>query len=324
MPFTKFPDIEGLHNVVKTYEVYPHVFPETLTYRAKPKLHGTNAGVRIENGAIIAQSRSRDLALDDDHAGFAAWVSTHPFFKGLPDMTIFGEWCGPGIMKKTAINLIPEKVFAIFMIQFGGSSDETSTVITDPDEIINAIMGDPDYRPANIHVLPWAGPEITVSFGDRETLQAAADVANTMVAGMEEVDPWVKGVFGVEGIGEGYVFYPLGVDSRMRISTFMFKAKGLKHKVVATREAVVIDPEVAASIEEFVALFVTPARLEQGLEAVGGADVRKTGEFLAWFNTDVLKESEDELEAADLDWKQVGKAVSNAAREWYIAQAKAI
>ena len=76
----RWSSIELLHNVVRTLnalneqgEPLPHV-----QYRAKVKLHGTNAGVQVLPGLIQAQSRSRLLTTKDDNQGFARWVAANP------------------------------------------------------------------------------------------------------------------------------------------------------------------------------------------------------------------------------------------------------
>jgi hypothetical protein len=327
MSHFSFPSIEGLHNVVRTHGVYPQIFPERQSYRGKPKLHGTNAGVRLADAMITAQSRSNDLDAQNDNAGFAKWVeSRRDFFarvryRTTDDLVIFGEWAGPGIMKGTACNQVSAKFFAIFMIVFLDRDNEWADIITEPNEI-SLFMGD---LPEDVHVLPWIGQPLEIVWGDRESLQAAADAANREVEAVEACDPWMKATFGVEGIGEGLVYYPDGVTNVKRFGDFAFKAKGEKHKVTKTKESVQVDPEVASSVDEFVELFVTPARLEQGLDAVGGnADPKLTGKFLAWIGQDVEKESGDELQASGLDWKQVAKPVGNAARKWFIERATTI
>lgn len=325
MSHFSFPSIEGLHNVVRTYGVYPSIFPERQSYRGKPKLHGTNAGVRITQDGIVAQSRSNDLDAQNDNAGFAKWVeSRHEFFdriRKVDDLVIFGEWAGPGIMKGTACNQVSAKFFAIFMVVYPNQDLEWAEIITAPEDIA-AIVGE---LPSDVHILPWIGQPLEIVWTDRESLQAAADAANREVEAVEACDPWMKTTFGVEGIGEGLVYYPQGVTTVKRFGDFAFKAKGEKHKVTKTKESVQVDPEIASSIDEFVELFVTPARLEQGLDSVGGqADPKLTGKFLAWIGQDIEKESEDELLASGLDWKQVVKPISNAARKWFIERATTI
>lgn len=197
-------------------------------------------------------------------------------------------------------------------------------LIDDPKRI-EAYL-DTGSKPDDVHVLPYVGDTYTVDFKDRTALQAVADELNRVVAAAEPLDPWVKEKFGVEGTAEGFVYYPTlsGADwPRKVFSDFAFKAKGEKHKVVRTREVVQIDPEVAAGIDEFVALVVTEPRLEQGLAAVG-LDIKKTGAFLKWLNGDVVKETQDELEAAGLEWDDVQKAVGKKARDWYMEKCKQI
>ena len=110
-----------------------------------------------------------------------------------------------------------------------------------------------------------------------------AETINAMVEEVEKIDPWVKETFGIEGVGEGLVLYP-EIDrliERADYTQYLFKAKGLKHQSIKSKKAVSIDPELVKTIEEFVNLFVTESRLEQGLaEACNGElDMKKMGNF---------------------------------------------
>ena len=122
--FIKWTSIELLHNVKRELDARNQAFQ--LTYRAKVKLHGTNAGVQITpSGEIAAQKRTGVLRVFDplndpfkkrtqvitseaDNAGFAAWVEKNGSYfsqlKGNSHLTIFGEWCGSGIQKGVAIS----------------------------------------------------------------------------------------------------------------------------------------------------------------------------------------------------------------------------
>ncbi len=332
--FNKWTSIGGFHNVRKTLSTYDlHKGP--ITYRGKVKLHGTNSGIVITpEGNVFAQSRTTTLSATEDNAGFAKWVESNKdywqkFDTYLQSITVYGEWCGPGIMKGTAINKIGGKVFAVFAIQFGYSTvdddgQEHATVNVDPTAI-KSILGE---MPEDVCVLPWYGDEIVVDYEDRPSLESAVATMNKTVETIEAMDPWVKDAFGVEGMGEGIVYYPVsfelwGALDRWHLSTFMFKAKGEKHKVVKTKQAVQIDPEVASSIDGFVEMVVTEARLEQGAREVAGDLVfehRYIGPFLKWMGQDIQKETADELESSGLDWKQVVKPVSTSARTWYLAK----
>ena len=326
--FLAFPDVEGLHNVVRFARQYPQYVPGRIAYRGKIKLHGTNAGITVGQGDVLAQSRSQGISVHNDNCGFAQWVEfTKEYWTGLSNsvkdetasVTVFGEWCGPGIMKGTAINKIPSKVFAVFAIA------TPTKFIVDP-ELIKVILYD---APKGTYVLPWHGDAFEVDFGNEANLRDTADKLNGVLATVEPLDPWVKEVFGIDGTAEGLVYYPSfpGYEAgEMKLfENYAFKVKGEKHRVVQAKEAVQVDPTVVASVEAFVTMFVTEARLEQGLAAIGGsAEAKNTPAFLKWFSQDVQKESVAELEAAKLTWDQVQRQIQSAARTWFMAKSKAI
>ena len=302
------------------------VEPPSPTYRAKIKLDGTNAALHSRPDGFVAQSRTRLLTSDDDNYGFAAWaLRERAWADGLHarvgPAVVYGEWCGQGIQKRTAISKVPRNVFAVFAIQLGDPGRDSARLVIEPDRIAAML---PEH--ADVFVLPWYGEPVRLDFGDETQLQAGVERLNAMVEVVERCDPWVADVFGIEGLGEGLVLYPVqgvgfdegGAADRDQLASLMFKAKGDKHRVARQKKAVVIDPEVAKSIDDFVSMMVTPARLEQGLEAIGGiADMRKLGDFLRWVGQDVRKESVRELEAAGLEWKQVARRVSEVAKAWF-------
>jgi len=301
--------IELLHNVVRTLTLLSEqgqAFP-TVEYRAKIKLHGTNCAVQTTAGGIVTQSRTQILTPTADHMGFAKWAHSHAaFWSTLPEgLVVFGEWCGPGIEKGMAITQVKTKLFCVFAIQRG------EQMIYEPADIAAMLPN----APADLHVLPWEGDPITIDFSSRDELKRIASALSDRVAEVEREDPWVKRTFGISGIGEGLVFYPTPMNQ-----TLMFKAKGEKHRTAGAKSAVQVDATVAASVDEFVALVVTDARLEQGLAAVCGGerDSKKTGAFLAWVIADVKKESIAELEASKLTWQQVERAVQTRARTWFL------
>jgi hypothetical protein len=299
--------IELPHNAIRTLTILAEQGQPlpTIEYRAKVKLHGTNCAVQITDAGPVAQSRNLILTPAADHKGFATWVASRAdFWSTLPrGLVVFGEWCGPGVERGMAISQAPSKLFCVFAVLEG------EQMIHDP-AAIGALL---PARPADVHVLPWEGAPITIDFGSREALERAAKELNDRVADVEREDPWCKRVLGISGLGEGLVFYPSPFDQ-----TLMFKAKGDKHRT-AGKKAVQVDASSAASIEDFVTLVVTDARLRQGLEAVGGDfDAKQTGAFLAWITADVKKESVAELEASQLTWRQVERAVQQRARRWFL------
>jgi hypothetical protein len=84
------PDVEG----IDIGQV--HVFP---------KLDGTNASVWLgEDGRIHAGSRRREVTVDSDNHGFAAWVALtvvpfHDLLDERPSWILYGEWLVPHTLK---------------------------------------------------------------------------------------------------------------------------------------------------------------------------------------------------------------------------------
>jgi hypothetical protein len=228
---------------------------------------------------------------------------------GAEDFVVFGEWCGKGIQKRTAVSKIP-RMFCVFAVQI----DEE--VHFDPKVLNGWIPEHPD-----VHVIPWfdADFEWHVELGDKGDVTEFVDVINQMVADVEKCDPFVKDTFGVEGLGEGLVFYPNHYDVPMEISSLMFKAKGEEHKTVRQPKPAMVDFEKLKTSQEFALRYVTPARCEQGLEAIGNElDMKFTGKFLKWMGNDIKSESEMLLDAEGMKWKDVSKEVSRVAKDWWM------
>ena len=322
LPFQKWTSIELLHNVRRNLEILGDAV--TITYRAKIKLHGTNAGVQVTTeGKVAAQKRSQIITSQSDNAGFAAWVESNlDYFTALKtteNLTIFGEWCGNNIQKGVAISQLKKKIFAVFALQIGDDITTHKKLEIRPEQIALIL---PKHQ--DIYVLPFYGSPITLNFGNKEQLEAAANTINEMVEAVEKSDPWVKATFGIEGVGEGLIMYPEAnsVVEKANYTDYLFKAKGIEHQVLKSKTPVTIDPEKATNITEFVHLFVTEARLQQAVtEACDGQyDMKRIGDFMKWFALDVQKESVAELETAGLTWKEVNKPLMNDAREWYKTQ----
>lgn len=323
MSLIRWPEIEAFHQVRRELDHYPELLGgrKVVRYRGKVKLHGTNAAVQVKSNNVIPQSRENILGTGNDNAGFAAWVATvkDEFLKRCDDYVIFGEWCGPGIMKGVAITKIPNKIFAVFAAQ---PLDKLEELIVDPYELLPLVDGIP-----NVHVIPWIGEDIEVAWLDTpDLLVPVTEEINRRVAKIDECDPWVREVFDIDGPGEGIVFYPVSHKGRKHFSDLAFKSKGDKHKIVGKTKPAQVDPTVASGAKMFAEMFVTEPRCEQGARAIASGelvfDQKKIGEFLKWMNLDVAKECQAELEASKLDPKLVGKMIQIRAREWYIAQTR--
>jgi len=322
----KWPSIEAFANVRRTVKKYIKMDYTAnyfdCMYGGKVKLHGTNAGVQIApDGEVAAQKRSSVIYPDQDNAGFATWVAQNKeVFQALAQpeklITLHGEWCGGNIQKGVALNQI-DKTFAIYCVQLGKLQDGTAEYYVDPTEILRFVGYSKVY-----YTLPWEH-QVKINFYDELSVAKAAGEIERKVLEVEACDPWVKYNFEKEGIGEGLVYYPI-IEGPVLADTykeFIFKAKGYKHQVKSnkTSNIVAIDIEKVASIQEFSNMFVTQARLLQGVnESCNDEyDTKLIGTFLQWVAADVMKESVAELEESQLTWKDVSKKVMTTAREWY-------
>ncbi len=65
------------------------------------KIDGTNAQVHVlDDGTVLAGSRTRYLTLESDNFGFAAWVKENESeLRGLGPGRHYGEWWGKGIQR---------------------------------------------------------------------------------------------------------------------------------------------------------------------------------------------------------------------------------
>eukprot|EP00730_Choanoeca_flexa_P015057 TRINITY_DN6815_c0_g1_i4.p1 TRINITY_DN6815_c0_g1~~TRINITY_DN6815_c0_g1_i4.p1 ORF type:complete len:442 (+),score=109.50 TRINITY_DN6815_c0_g1_i4:58-1383(+) len=315
-----------------------------VVYRAKIKLHGTNAGVQLHrDGRVLAQSRKRVLSAKTDNAGFHAWVTEQPEpwqalrnaieeETGHASVVVYGEWCGPGVQKDDAICMTPSKQFCIFAVALPIVNDQGHfhrfglvKMINEP-EVLYRLVASSGLR--NVHVLPWHTEPLTIAYGSFDADNSpAVDTINAVVEQVGDKDPWVAATFGVEGPGEGIVLTPLSIDDKPVVYQheylrFGFKAKSEGHGVKKGKAAA-LDTAVSASATAFADQFVTPARCEQGLTEAGCMDRegKKFGKFLGWMLKDIEKEGQDELQASELTFKQVKPAIINACKQFYFMPA---
>lgn len=322
-------EIVSFANIKKFVTAYPENLNgnSVVTYRGKVKLHGSNCAVQIhEDGTLVCQSRTSILTPEDDYAGFAKWVKQNEAAwkdnheNARASMIVYGEWVGPGVQKGVAVSEIPKKCFAVFAARplDGNNLPLGDFLYTEPHILEEIVAGIPDT-----YVLPWYKDEVQVDWtAEMDETYAPIQLINRWVDMIEENDPWVEDTFKVKGTGEGLVFYPVS-NEHLGVANFnnlVFKAKGEKHRVVKAKAAVQVSADVAANVDQFVAMVLTEARLEQG--AAGSYEKKDLGKFLQWITADVQKETKNELEASGLTWEQVNKPLTTFARTWYLGKSK--
>jgi len=337
--FVKFPKIPAFKSVCY-HQMHEHGSAK-VTYGAKIKLHGTNAGIRISvDGNVTAQKRTSDITVDADNAGFAAWVdSCKDKWRAavrkngcVSDMTVivYGEWAGRGVQRgPEAICMLEKKHFFVFGVKARDS------YITCPRLIALFVPVLEDVR-----ILPWffspEKPEMSIDFDKTDTLKAFSELINDAVGTIEVEDPYMKETFQLSGPGEGLVLTPYRINevgkdikyegeadiSLSRMSDFTFKAKVEAHRSQRSKAPVMPISDIPESVREFVQEFVTEARCRQGLkEACGGiAEKVNIPTFSKWVGQDVKEESSLELQEMEFSWKLVSKAVHKAAIGWFLKE----
>lgn len=330
----EFSSIGQYRNVVSNVRRYCETvamipLPTAVEFVGTPKLHGTNAGVRLLEGyEIQPQSRNRELSIGSDNAGFAAFsLSRKDYFLSMgehfskildvksSDLTIFGEWCGGNIQAKVGLNTVP-KHFVIFNVYNHVTDSYNKSVIeTISEEWLKILNEQGIYLitqvPKYSLVVDFTQPEQVLERITELTLQ------------VEEDCPWTR-FMGGQGIGEGIVWE---AKERPFDTNMWFKSKGEKHAKGGDRSKVnvaTVDPIRATELRELIAELVPITRLEQGITELKqqGIEIepKNTGAYLQWISKDVLKEHQDTLLANSdkFDWKKdvSGQVVATARQYW--------
>lgn len=302
-------------------------------YRGTVKLHGSNSGVHCTPGALIAQSRTREISPKDDNYGFAAFVALEASTQAIrtienrirtahgidasASLVLFGEWVGPGVQKGVGLTALPEKQWVLFAVRL---------ISGEEGQYIDAVprLGN-EFADAKIFsVMDAPMLEIVIDYQSTASKTEALEMATKATDDVEATCPWAKR-FGVTGIGEGLVWTPLG--EHWGNSELFFKTKGQKHTLVKPKTPKLqLTPEVLQGIADFVEFALTEARLAQGLEAVSEMghpfEMRCMPHYLKWVGQDVQRECAPELEDNGLDWKAVSRAVTRKAREFFMNRVK--
>lgn len=290
-----------------------------LSYEGTVKGHGTNAClVFMANNGFYCQSRENIITPEKDNAGFARWASSvleedlnvirANFPADWQKVAVYGEWAGQGIQKNVAISTLP-KAFYIFAARLISEDGETEEWLNTRDWTLPQGI-------YNIYNFPTF--KIDVNFESPE--YAIAEI-NKWVLEVEAECPIGK-AFGVSGIGEGLVFSctTKGWES----SRYWFKAKGAKHQNSHVRKFATVDIEKFESEQAFVSAVLDEGRLEQGFnwlkENGKNQDQSGTGDFIRWIFNDVVKECSPEMEASNIQEKNLGKLLSGPAKKWYFAR----
>ena len=294
---------------------YNRILP-VLSFHGTIKLHGTNAaiccGIYNKHGEYRTwyQSRNNIITPNNDNMGFAAYCernlkhNINILFNdiGGDDVQVYGEWCGEGVQKNVAISKLSKRFVIVAIKKDSVWYNRRNLSDVCRNSGIDCIE---NYKTYDI-VIDFSYPEKSQTELERITNE------------VEERCP-VASELGVDGVGEGAVWYC--VDDGYNDQGFWFKVKGEKHSVSKVKSLAGVDIDKVNSVKEFVETVCTENRMLQGIEYLKEqnmtVDVKNTSFFLNWLVYDCIKEESDTMNEANLEIKEVSKAISGKGRVWF-------
>ena len=312
-----------------------------VEFEGTVKLHGSNAGVISAPGELL-QAQSRKHLIDETGlSGFGAFVAQNEaLLHWLIDdlmatnnvlatstVVLFGEWCGGNIQKGVALTQLPKQfvVYEMYVLP------AFATCLGDYERCTKLparFDPTPALDEAGIYCINRVDPiRVTVQVDNPDSVHAALDLFERVTNEAGALCPWGK-TFGVEGVGEGWVWSPTDIElRRFSDNTFKTKAEAFKNPAGAPgsgkKVKSVLPPGASQSLTEFAQRFITQARLEQAAkEVVDEGDVvsaRHIGKLIKWVTTDLLQEEPEEIAAlktalGDRATKLIGQRVGYKAR----------
>ena len=295
--------------------IYQHQTPyPTIKFRATCKIHGTNAGIaKYKDGHYEFQSKEKQLSLEEDNAGFMSEMINKPYqklFDGIEfndHCVIYGEWAGKKVQGKVAIAELSKR-FIIFAVRIDNIYQDMENYqhLKDNEQDIYNILQFPHWY----FDIDMNHPELMQNVIIEKTLE------------VEDECP-VANYFGVKGLGEGIVLSH--IDGNTNHS---FKSKGLKHSNSKVKVMRVVDNDKINALMEL-ADKVTPSwRLDQfftdanNLMNGGQIDRMNMGTYIKMVIADVQKEEMDVITEAGYEIKDLGKYISDIAKNFFFEQEK--
>ena len=300
-----YPSIEQFRNVIKSVKDYCRKneapLPELL-FNGTVKLHGTNAGIVLQNGEYTYLSHKRVITIDDDNYGFTSWMQDRAALLPIEEgHTLYGEFCGQGIQKGVAISELP-KMFVAFGYKDAEGNWKNIHGFSPEANSMNmwSINQFPKY---GIHI-DFANPEASIE----KLTQITEEVEHECPVGK---------YFGVSGVGEGVVW------TCMSIPELRFKVKGEKHSSSKVKVLAAVDIERVNSLKALVDSILTENRMLQMYDEMtaeyGEFGNEKLGEFLKRCISDCIKEESDTISASGFELKDFTKKAPDVAKSWFFA-----
>ena len=345
-----------IHNVQKSaqYIGYDKETDETIVDRnvvlpkmsviATEKIHGTNSGVSYSHpDGFWVQSRKNIITVEKDNAACAfnvsqnvdVWMdiinklaSHHDINLNENIITVFFEWAGGNIQKKSAVSGL-EKLSFIFQhfkvspieqdLDANGKQSNAYWLETRVGTGIDAKWLD-SFENKIYNVMNFTHWAFDIDFN------APGEVQNYMIKLVEEdIEPHspLGQQLGIDdNVGEGIV-----VTFMFKDVLYKFKVKGNKHANSNVKVLKPVDTVKEQNKVDFANLVCTPIRLEQAWQETFGIDneklepnIKATGDFLRAVIKDVWKEESDIAYGKSLEPKEVNSLISKVARVWFMSE----
>jgi hypothetical protein len=299
-----------------------------ILFEGTVKLHGTNAGVSVGQGEVWVQSRNRVVNSLTGHMGFAEFVhANREYFQEMYDrvfyasnglieegstITFNGEWCGKGIQQGVAISESEHKMFFLFAVKVTPPTEKSFWL---PENILTQVYTKHD----RVYVLRDLRKYYKLIDFNKPAMATEALIELTNK--VEEECPVSKLLLDVSGVGEGIVWVGWYNEKR-----YIFKVKGDKHSSSKVKKLAQVDAQKMQSVYDFVDYAATDNRIEQGIgEVKQSLEVdeltkKNTPDLLRWVANDIIKEESDVLQSNGIEWKDVGKHVSDRVRRVFFAK----
>lgn len=363
-PFIKYPSIENVKNwhghIKKTfgtrrYELIDgeHTPIEThpeIEFEATVKVHGTNITVNVwHDNEITFQSRNRHIMQGNDHEGFCFRYDNQEFRDYVMDIAanartnddqliqIHFEYAGQGIHSGVAVN--NGEKFALLLgiarIENSQKIAETYDSKKNPLALVKTQIDFSEHPEHREDMRVWTNHKIwnrkfmldfdPIKGNMNEILN---DLFTKIRDDIEDCCPIGKHIFGVDGIGEGFVIRPIhqSYNGNALGSKTWLKIKGEKHAKVgrdvkSKKLKFDLSAEKLEAIQEIIRRTVTESRCTQGIEYLKEMnkpiELKSLSVYLKWIIQDVTKEHIEDFKELQLEPKDCSKSIQHIARDWF-------
>jgi len=302
----------------------PSLKKPSILFLGTVKTHGTYSSFCYNHiSGHWYQSKNNIITPEKDNAGFAWFAETKKevfieLVKKLAEqnsvdlnhnsISLGAEWAGEGIQKGVGITNLEKSAFIFSHAKVAPFDGEKSSYWIPTNKVDS-----PENKIYNLE--NFKTYTIEVDFNNPQLFQ---NKIIEMTIEVEEECPVAK-EFGFSGIGEGIVFSHLNEDG----SRYIFKSKGTLHSKSKVKTLKLVDDVKINKCIQIAEQVTLSWRLEQMLTETfdlingGVIDRKRLGDYLRAVINDVIKEESDIISDAGLEIKDVGKYISQIARDYF-------